>query len=79
MLGHDVQHQLDGALREVELLRAENERLRTLLALTRQTEAIVTRSDRPPDRRPGAPASSEASTAEKLALIRRLFHGRDDL
>jgi cell shape-determining protein MreC len=33
----DVQCRLDHALRELERLRAENERLRTLLALAQRT------------------------------------------
>ena len=41
MSGSDLQHRLDGALREIEQLRAENERLRTLLALAQRTQTIL--------------------------------------
>jgi superfamily II DNA or RNA helicase len=76
MSGSDLQHELDGALREVGRLRAENERLRTLLALTQQMKTILDPSKpEPPPMAAGSPASAD----EKLALIRRLFRGRDDV
>jgi hypothetical protein len=76
MTGSDPQHRLDGALREVRRLRIENERLRTLLALAQQTKTILDPSKPEP---PPLDASSPASTGEKIALVRRLFRGRDDV
>src|SRR6266566_6016599 len=76
MSGNDLERRLNEALREVERLRAENERLRMLLTLAQQTTTILESS------RPEAPpksANSPASTDEKLALVRRLFRGRDDV
>ncbi len=76
MLGTDLRVPLDGALREIERLRAENERLRTLLALAQQTRTILD-----PAGTPKAPprAASPNSAEEKVALVRRLFRGRDDV
>jgi hypothetical protein len=76
MSGSDVQHRHDGALRELDRLRAENERLRTLLALAQRTKTILDPSKPEP---PPAGASSPASADEKVALLRRLFRGRDDV
>jgi superfamily II DNA or RNA helicase len=75
MSGSDVQHRLDRALREVDRLRAENEQLRTLLSLSQQTRTILDRGEPEKLERTGSPASAD----EKIALVRRLFHGRDDV
>lgn len=68
--------------RELEALRAENERLRTLLALAQQSQAVIT-STRPTVAtvapKTGALVHSGSPAAAKLALIRALFRGRDDL
>lgn len=72
----DLQFRLDEALREVERLRAENERLRTLLALAQRTRTILDPAGTP--KRP-PPAASPDSAEEKVPLVRRLFHGRDDV
>lgn len=71
----DLQRRLDEASREVERLRAENERLRTLLALAQQTQTILASDNRGP--RP--PLDSAATAAEKVALVRNLFRGREDV
>jgi superfamily II DNA or RNA helicase len=76
MSGSDPQHRLDRALREVERLRAENQQLRTLLSLSQQTQTILTRGAPEP---PPAGTDSPASADEKIALVRRLFGGRDDV
>jgi superfamily II DNA or RNA helicase len=76
MPGDDLQHRLDGALREVNRLRAENERLRTLLKLAQQTKTIL---DPSKPRPPPSGASSPATADEKVALVRCLFRGRDDV
>ena len=76
MSGSDLQHRLDGVLRELERLRVENERLRTLLVLAQQTKTIL--DPRKPEP-PPAGASSPASADEKIVLMRRLFRGRDDV
>ena len=75
MPGSDLQHRLDGAMRELDQLRAENERLRTLLALAQQTKTILDPGERTPTRASSSPASAD----EKVALVRRLFDGRDDV
>jgi len=76
MSGSDLQHRLDGALREIEQLRAENERLRTLLALAQRTQTILDARQLGP---PPVVASSSVSAEEKVALVRRLFSGREDV
>jgi superfamily II DNA or RNA helicase len=76
MSGSDLHHRLGGALREVEQLRAENERLRTLLSLAQQTQTIL--DARKPER-PPVEVRGPASAGEKVALVRRLFRGRDDV
>jgi hypothetical protein len=76
MSGSIVQHRLDQALHEVERLRAENEQLRILLSLSRQTETILARrKPEPLSARTSSPPPPEA----KIALVRRLFRGRDDV
>ena len=65
MSGSDLQHRLDRALREVERLRAENERLRTLLALAQQTKTILDPSK--PEPRPTAPARPASAEREGRA------------
>lgn len=68
--------------RELEALRAENERLRTLLALAQQSQAVIA-STRPTVAtvapKTGALVHAGSPAAAKLALIRALFRGRDDL
>jgi len=76
MTENDLQPRLDGALREVDQLRAENERLRTLLKLAQRTKTILDPSKPEP---PPSGAGSPASADEKVALVRRLFRGRDDV
>ncbi len=76
MCGSDLQHRFDGALREVGRLRAENERLRTLLALAQRTQTILDSSKPEPALRA---SSSPASADQKIGLMQRLFRGRDDV
>jgi len=71
----DLQRRLEQTSRDVERLRAENERLRTLLALTQQTQAVLAPGTRESRLRVGLPASAK----EKVALVRGLFRGRDDV
>jgi superfamily II DNA or RNA helicase len=78
MSGSDVQHRLDEALSELERLRAENERLRTLLALAQGTRAIIGAGNGEAHP-PRLLLDSGASADEKVALIRSLFRGRDDV
>src|SRR6266536_1812214 len=76
----DLQQRLDETLSELERLRAENERLRTMLALAQGTQTIINAGNgdvRPQPTRSGSDSSSSA--AAKVALIRRLFRGRDDV
>jgi superfamily II DNA or RNA helicase len=75
MSGSDPQHRLDEALGELERLRAENERLRMLLVVAQQTQAVLAPTKSAPAPRPDAPASAR----EKVALVRRLFRGREDV
>jgi len=76
MCGSDLQHRFDGALREVGRLRAENERLRTLLALAQRTQTILDSSKPEPALRA---SSSPASADQKIGLMQRVFRGRDDV
>ena len=71
MSGSDLQHRLDEALSELERLRAENERLRTLLALAQRHEDDP-RSEQAGPTRPRASSSTPASADEKVALIATL-------
>ena len=73
----DLQQRLDEALSELERLRAENERLRTLLALAQGHASDHRRWKR--RRRRRLRVWIRLSAAEKVALIRRLFRGRDDV
>jgi hypothetical protein len=78
MSGGNLQQRLDEALSELELLRAENARLRRLLALAQGAKATVNAGNgdaRPKRSRP----DFDSSAAEKVALVRRLFRGRDDV
>ncbi|MHB8692114.1 MAG: TOTE conflict system archaeo-eukaryotic primase domain-containing protein [Solirubrobacteraceae bacterium] len=75
MSGSDLQHRLDAALPEIERLRTENEQLRTLLKLAQQTQTVLA----PSKAAPASSASSPTSASEKVALVRRLFRGRDDV
>src|SRR5581483_4800743 len=70
----DLQHRLTEAARELERLRAENERLRTLLRLAQRTETVLARA-----RPASAPRDVPTSASEKVALVRRLFRGREDV
>lgn len=77
----DLRRRLDQTSREVEHLRAENERLRTLLALAQGTQAILTSGD---EKHPvaaglGARVDTSSRAAEKVALVRSLFRGREDV
>ncbi len=78
----DLQGRLDQTSREVDRLRAENERLRTLLALSQRVPSIVAAAEvdrRIPAPTPDAFVHSSSSPAEKVALIRALFRGRQDV
>ena len=75
MSANDLQHRLAETERERERLRAENERLRTLLALAQRTQAVLAATKPAPAPRPDAPVSA----SEKVALVRRLFRGREDV
>jgi hypothetical protein len=77
MSASDLQRRLDEALSELERLRAENERLRTLLALAQGAQAIISAGN--DDRRPPTRHPDGASAAEKVALLRSLFRVRDDV
>jgi hypothetical protein len=78
MSGTDLQQRLNGARSELERLRAENERLRTLLALAQGTQAIVNAGNGEARLERSRP-DFDPSAAEKVALVRRLFRGRDDV
>jgi hypothetical protein len=69
----DLQHRLEETSREVERLRAENERLRTLLALAQHTQAVLAPTTHAPL------AAAPLSASEKVALVRRVFRGREDV
>lgn len=78
----DLQRRLDEASREVDRLRDENERLQTLLGLSQRIPSIVTAAEvngRVSAPTPDALVHSSSSAAEKVALIRGLFRGRDDV
>ena len=78
----DLQRRLEQASREVDRLRAENERLRTLLALAQRTQTILRSSEgngRVPARPTDAPVDSSSAALEKVALVRSLFRGREDV
>jgi hypothetical protein len=78
----DLQRRLDQASREIERLRAENERLRTLLGLSQRLPSIHTAAEingRVPAPAADALVHSTSSRAEKVALIRSLFRGREDV
>jgi hypothetical protein len=78
MSASDLQQRFDEARRELDWLRAENERLRMLLSLAQGTRAIIDTGNgavRPQSSHP----ESGLSPGEKVALIRRLFRGRDDV
>jgi hypothetical protein len=76
MSGSDVQQRLDAALGELERLRAENGRLRTLLELARGTPAIIVAGKRP-ETASSLHLDSGAAASEKVALIRDLFRSRE--
>ncbi len=77
-------------LREIEVLRAENARLRELLGM--KADAVGTPSADPTPRVPGGgltlfedeaaglpPVDARSSAGEKIALFRALFAGREDV
>lgn len=68
----DQLHRLE---EEVNRLRADNERLRTLLALSQRTPSVLSQK-RPTQ---AVLSSGPASSSEKVALIRDLFRGREDV
>ena len=73
---------LDETSLELERLRRENERLRTLLALSQRSRAVVAKGstdNRSDKEREPAPVASDSAAAEKVALIRTLLRGRDDV
>jgi len=71
------------ALAEIESLRAENERLRGLLGLTRDREAEPPVAWEPTLFAPAVPArpavDRRSSPSDKIGLFRSLFAGRDDV
>jgi superfamily II DNA or RNA helicase len=71
----DLHRRHEETLREVERLRAENERLRMLLTLAQRTQAVLA----PTKSSVALHLDAPASAAEKVALMRRLFRGRDDV
>ena len=76
MSASDIQQRLDQALSELERLRAENERLRRLVALAQGTQAIIGAGERR-EATSSLQLDSGAAASEKVALIRRLFRGRE--
>lgn len=69
-------------MREVEHLRAENERLRTLLTLSQRTQAVVVANGAAKDHMADPRAAlvdSTSEASEKVALMRSLFRGRDNV
>ena len=82
MSASDLQRRLDQTSREVDRLRAENELLQTLLDLSQRVPSTLTAAevDRGvPAPTPDAFVHSGSSPAEKVALIRSLFRGREDV
>ncbi|MBA3402288.1 MAG: DEAD/DEAH box helicase family protein [Actinobacteria bacterium] len=78
----DLQQQLEQTSREVDRLRAENERLRTLLALRQRSPQIFTaakQNSRTPTSRSSPSVATTSTPSEKIALIRSLFRGREDV
>ena len=78
----DLKHRLDQSAREVERLRAENERLRTLLGLSQRSPSIriaAGMNGRAPAPLREALVHGTSSRAEKVGLIRSLFRGREDV
>lgn len=65
---------MDGAS-EVARLRAENDRLIALL----ESHGIYWQASQPKNHEVREPEPSRMSTAEKVALFRRLFRGRTDV
>jgi superfamily II DNA or RNA helicase len=76
MSGSDVQQRLDEALGELERLRADNGRLRTLLELAQGTRAIIVAGKRP-ETASSLRLDSGAAASDKVALIRDLFRSRE--
>ena len=82
MSDSDLQRRFDQASREVERLRAENARLLTLLGLSNHLPEVVRAAEviRPSGASTAdAPVSASSSNAEKVALVRSLFRGRQDV
>lgn len=84
----ELQARLQEALEECAQLRAENERLRTLLGYSSRSESTTQDkgdySPFDPKQENTVPTSntiinSRSSAQEKIALFRRLFRGRDDV
>jgi hypothetical protein len=68
----NLQRRLEETSGEVERLRAENNRLRTLLTARQTGMAIAVQEPRSTGQAPG-------TAADKIALIRSLFRGREDV
>ena len=82
VLAGDLQQQLEQTSREVDRLRAENERLQTLLALRQRSPQIFTaakQNSRTPTSRSSPSVATTSTPSEKIALIRSLFRGREDV
>lgn len=81
--GSTVAQELAAALAELEVLRAENERLRGLLGLTEDRQAEPPVAWEPTLFAPSVPArpvvDRRSSPADKIGLFRSLFAGRDDV
>jgi hypothetical protein len=79
----DVAARLSAALDEVSVLRAENARLRELLGLDRERATDSGPAWEPtlfaPPATPHVQVDRSSSSAEKVALYRSLFVGRDDV
>jgi hypothetical protein len=77
-----LSEQLARTTAECERLREENARLRKSLALGGRGEEPVeppAGTNRTSTLTPASPLRSEPSVAEKIALFRSLFRGRDDV